>query len=37
MGCLYESDVSFLDVEKGVVTSRLKREGGEGSEEDIVS
>lgn len=36
IACLYESDVSFLDVEDGVVTKRLRKEGGPGAEEEIV-
>lgn len=36
VACLYECDVSFLDVEDGVVTRRLRKEGAPGAEEEIV-
>lgn len=37
MACLYEADVSFLNIEEGVVINRLRREDGPGAEEEIVS
>lgn len=37
VACLYESDVSFVDVEEGVVSKRLRKEGSPGGEEEIVS
>lgn len=36
MACLYESDVSFLDVEEGVVTKTLRGEDS-AHDEEIVS
>lgn len=36
LACLYESDVSFLDVEEGVATKRLRKEDAAGAEEEIV-
>lgn len=36
LACLYEWDVSFVDVEEGVVTKRLRSEGNPGGEEEIV-
>ena len=36
LACLYDADVSFVDVEEGVVTKRLTKEGGPGAEEEIV-
>ncbi|CAM9151466.1 unnamed protein product [Ectocarpus sp. 4 AP-2014] len=37
LACLYEWNVSFVDVEEGVVTKRLRSEGSPGGEEEIVS
>ncbi|CAM9876786.1 unnamed protein product, partial [Hapterophycus canaliculatus] len=37
LACLYEWDVSFVDVEEGVVTKHLRSEGDPGGEEEIVS
>lgn len=36
VACLYESDVSFVDVEDGVLSRRLRKEGNPGGEEEIV-
>eukprot|EP00752_Nemacystus_decipiens_P007443 g6652.t2 len=37
LACLYEWDVSFVDVEEGVVSKRLRGEGSPGGEEEIIS
>lgn len=37
LACLYEWDVSFVDVEEGVVSKRLRADGAPGGEEEIVS
>lgn len=36
LACLYEWDVSFVDVGEGVVTKRLRSEGNPGGDEEIV-